>query len=187
MKEKAIKILTVIFAFAVAAVLSPQKILADECPREYTCIAPAGCSGNVHLFDCPSSPSYYVCCEQASSAGGSKDLGRLGGEGLGPWASLNLDSIAEPAKAFAKIISNAIGVMTIVAGIWFLFQFIIAAVSIIGASGEPEKMKSAMGKIQSALVGLVVTVAAYALISLIGAILGFEFLNIVSLIERLTP
>ncbi|PIU02083.1 hypothetical protein COT66_02080 [Candidatus Shapirobacteria bacterium CG09_land_8_20_14_0_10_49_15] len=132
----------------------------------------------------------YDSCASAPSAPGpgQKALGQLGGDdGFGPWGNLDLSSIAAPAAAFAKIISNLIGIMTIIAGIWFLIQFILAAVSIIGASGDPKKMESATGKIRTAIIGLVVTVAAYALISLLGGILGFEFLNIASLIEKLSP
>lgn len=118
----------------------------------------------------------------------SEELGRIGGpEGFGPWGNLNLNTVADSAEAFATIISNAIGIMTIIAGIWFLFQFIIAAISIIGASGDPQKLEAATNKIKSALTGLVITVAAYALISLLGKVLGFDFLNIASLIGKLKP
>jgi small-conductance mechanosensitive channel len=116
------------------------------------------------------------------------DLGRIGGEnGFGPFGNLNLDDVSEAATDFTRIISNAIGVMTIVAGIWFVFMFVTGAFSFLTAGGDSKKMGEASGKIGSALIGLVVVVLAYALISLIGNLLGFEILNPQNIIESLSP
>jgi len=118
-------------------------------------------------------------------------LGPIGGErekGFGPWGYLwEKEEIAEAAGVFTGIISNIIGVMTIVAGIWFIFQFIIGAYGYLAAGGDPKKMSDATAKITSALIGLVVIVAAYAIISLLGALLGFEILKPAKLIELLRP
>jgi hypothetical protein len=116
------------------------------------------------------------------------DLGQIGGEnGFGPWGNLGSQGLNEGAAAFTRIISNAIGVMTIIAGVWFIFQFISGAYGYMSASGNPEKMTQATGKITSALIGLVVVVAAYALISLIGSLLGYDVLNPQKIFEKLGP
>jgi len=118
-----------------------------------------------------------------------QELGQIGGkDGVGPWGNLGFfNDIGPAAQAFAKIISNTIGVMTLIAGIWFIFQFVTAALGWISAGGDPKKIEEASGKIRNAVIGLVVVVVAYALMSLLGKILGFEFLKPATLIERLGP
>ncbi len=117
-------------------------------------------------------------------------LGQIGGEpgqGFGPWGNLGSQGIGEAAGALTNIISQIIGVMTIIAGIWFIFQFIISAYGYMTAGGDQQKMSTATKKITSALIGLIVVVTAYAIMSLLGKLLGFEFLNLTSLIENLGP
>jgi len=115
-------------------------------------------------------------------------LGQIGGkEGFGPWGNLGSQGIKEAAGAFTSIISRIIGVMTVVAGIWFIFQFIIGAYGYMTAGGDQQKMTNATKRITNSLIGLVVVVAAYAVMSLLGALLGFNFLNIVGIINLLKP
>jgi hypothetical protein len=129
----------------------------------------------------------YVCLEWEKG----KPLGQIGGEpeeGFGPWG--NLGKFLDPSKAagaLTGIISRTIGVMTIVAGIWFIFQFIIGAYGFMTAGGDQQKMGNATKKITSALIGLVVIVAAYAVFSLLSELLGFPFLNLEPLIKKLGP
>jgi len=119
----------------------------------------------------------------------AQELGQIGGtDGFGPWGNIGFfNDIGKAAGAFAKIISNVIGIMTIVAGIWFIFQFTIGAISWMTAGGDPKKVEEATTKFRNSIIGLVVVVLAYALISLISKILGFDILNIIGLIENLSP
>lgn len=116
-------------------------------------------------------------------------IGETGGtEGFGPWGFLGGDAnISSAALRFTEIISRVIGVMTIIAGIWFIFQLIGGGYSYLTAGGEPKKMGDATSKITSGLIGLVVIVAAYAIIHLLGEILGFDILNPQVIIEKLRP
>ena len=107
-----------------------------------------------------------------------EDLGTIGeGPGLGPWTT-------QPATALTTIISNAIGLMTIGAGIFFLFQTIIAGYGYLSAGGDPKLIETAGKKLTNAVIGLLIVVAAYGLISLIGTLLGAEFLDIRKLIRN---
>lgn len=118
----------------------------------------------------------------------SGELGQIGGEeGFGPWGDLGSKGIGPAAQAFAKIISNIIGVMTISAGIWFIFQFIIGAYSWMAAGSDQQAIQNAQQKITNAVMGLVVVVAAYAIISLLGVILGFDILQPQKLLEFVRP
>lgn len=120
-----------------------------------------------------------------------KPLGRIGGgpeEGFGPWGWLSgKTNISASAGVFTDILSNIIGVMTIVAGIWFIFQFIIGGYAYMTAGEEPQKMGNATKKLTSSLIGLVVIVAAYAIISLLGSLLGFDILKPAALINIIGP
>lgn len=119
----------------------------------------------------------------------SVPLGEIGGkDGFGPWGELGSKTdINSSAGIFANVISRIIGVMTIIAGIWFLFQFLIGGLSFMTAGGDQQKISNATKKITSAFIGLVIVVVAYAVMSLLGEILGFKFLEIVPLIEKLKP
>lgn len=99
-----------------------------------------------------------------------------GFRGKGP---LGLEGVTDPAEAggvFNKFISTTIGVMTIIAMIWFIVQFFSGAVAIVTSGGDKQKLSEAKGKITSALIGLIVVVAAIFLIELIGKILGIDLI-----------
>jgi hypothetical protein len=117
-------------------------------------------------------------------------LGQIGGgpkEGFGPWGNLGSQSINEATNAIAGLMSRGLGVATIIAGLWFLLQFILGGYDYMTAGGDQQKMTNATKKITSALIGLIIVVAAYAVMSLLGELLGFKFLNLGSLIEKLGP
>ncbi|MBU3957282.1 pilin [Patescibacteria group bacterium] len=117
------------------------------------------------------------------------NLGQLGGEdGFGPWGWLGgAEDIGTAAGIFTQIISNIIGIMTVVAGIWFFFMLIIGAYGYLTAGGDSKKIEEATKKITGALTGLIVIVLAYALVSLIGSLLGIDILNPQDVIELLGP
>ena len=113
-------------------------------------------------------------------------LGTLGaGEGLGPWNEPG--EISNAAGYLGTILSNVIGFMTIGGGIWFIFQFVIGTYSWMSAGGDQAKISAAQRKVSNAFLGLTVMVAAYALIWLIGELLGFKILQIPNLIQQLGP
>ena len=115
-------------------------------------------------------------------------LGRIGkGQGFGPFSNLDLSSVGEAASAFTSILSKIIGVMTVIAGIWFFFILIIGAFGFLTAGGDPKKIESATKRIGNGLTGLVIIVLAYALIWLIGGFLGLDILNPQDVIELLGP
>ena len=95
------------------------------------------------------------------------NLGNI--NGIGPLGTLKPE---EGALMFEKIISNIIGIMTIVAVIWFTFQFIVGAIGWLSSGGDKNKLASAQGKITSGLIGLVIVIAAVFFIQLIGILLG---------------
>lgn len=84
---------------------------------------------------------------------------------------------------FSKIISMAIGILTLVAFIWFMFVLITGAIGIIGSGGDPKALESSKKRITNGLIGLVVVIASIFIIDLIGMIFGIEFLDIFTQLE----
>ena len=118
------------------------------------------------------------------------EIGTIGGkEGFGPWGDIAElgKEVGGAAKAFATIISNIIGLMTIIAGIWFMFQFIIGGYGWLTSGGDKAGIQAAQGRITNAFIGLIVVVAAYAIIYIIGELLGFKILQPQDLIKLIGP
>jgi len=120
-------------------------------------------------------------------ASGEEELGGSF-QGFGLYGLAGVKETANTALVvFNTLISNVIGVMTIIAGLWFIFNFIIGAYGYLSAGGNEEGVKKATAKIGQSLTGLVVVIAAYAIISIIGAVLGFDILNPQKIIINLKP
>lgn len=96
--------------------------------------------------------------------------------GIGPLGEFAV-SESEAVNLITQIIRNIIGLMTIVAGIWFIFQFIIGGISWLTAGGDKAKTEAARAKITSGIIGLAIVIAAVFIIDLIGRLLGLEILQ----------
>lgn len=104
-------------------------------------------------------------------------------KGLGTGILSNVEGSG--ASTLSKIISMAIGVMTVVAVVWFLFVFITGAISIIGAGGDKQALEGARKKITTGIIGIVVVLLAVLIVSLIGKIFGVDFLNLEALFKQI--
>jgi hypothetical protein len=85
------------------------------------------------------------------------------------------------------IISNVIGLMTVLAGLFFLFQFLSAALSWVTSGGEKGKLESARTQMLNATIGLVLVVASYAIIGLIGRVVGIDILQPAAQLQKVIP
>jgi hypothetical protein len=92
-------------------------------------------------------------------------------EGFGGYGKLGT-GVGEGIPLFVKFISSTIGVMTIIAIIWFAFVLVTGAIAIISAGSDKTALEAARKRITNGLIGLVVVVAAIFLISLIGRLIG---------------
>ena len=79
---------------------------------------------------------------------------------------------------FSNFISSAIGLMTIIAIIWFIFVLITGAIGIISAGGDKAALESARKRITTGLVGLVVVILGIFIVDLIGTLIGIPVLNL---------
>ena len=94
--------------------------------------------------------------------------------GFGPLGT----KVGSGIDIFSTFISSAIGLMTIIAVIWFVFTFIIGAIGIIGAGSDKNALENSRKKIMNGIIGLVMTIAAIFIISLIGYLFGFKILDL---------
>ena len=100
-------------------------------------------------------------------------------EGLGPLGNLgNLfgGNIGSALNQFEYTISVTIGVLTISAGIWFIFQIFAGAYQWLASGGEKQGVENARKRITNAVVGLFIVVASYLLIGLVGKVFGLDIL-----------
>ncbi|NCS97858.1 MAG: hypothetical protein GW762_04690 [Candidatus Pacebacteria bacterium] len=84
-------------------------------------------------------------------------------------------------------ISNSIGVLTVFASIFFIVYFLIAALSWVTSGGDSGKLQTARERMLHGVLGLVIVVAAYGIIGLIGSIIGFNLLEPASKLIDLAP
>ena len=113
------------------------------------------------------------------------DLGPKGGfQGFGNLGLENRNAYDAPA-IFASAMSTTIGVISVVAIIWFLVQLLTGAVAIIGSGGDKAKNEQARAKITSGLTGLIVVIAGVFITDLVGTIFGFPILDIANSILNL--
>jgi len=90
-------------------------------------------------------------------------------------------------KNIESFISNGIGVLTILGGIFCVFYFVMAGINWITAGGEQSKITKARDQMVQSIFGIVVIVASYALIGVIGTILGLDLLHPAQLFCVLSP
>lgn len=84
-------------------------------------------------------------------------------------------------------ISNMLGLGTVVGSIVFIIYFLLGAISWIGAGGDTSKINKARDQMIQGALGLIVLVAMYAIIGLIGTIVGLDILNPATELMKLIP
>lgn len=92
-----------------------------------------------------------------------------GFQGIGPLGETS--GSTAPAQ-FTDAISKIIGVLTVIAFIWFTFMMIIGAIRILTSGGDKAALEGARKQITTGIIGIIVVVAAIFIVSLVGTILG---------------
>jgi magnesium-transporting ATPase (P-type) len=86
-----------------------------------------------------------------------------------------------------QMISNVIGIATVLAAILFIIYFLMAAYAWITSEGDSGKLQKARNQMIHAIIGLVVLVSAYAIIGLVGSVVGIDILNPAEVLRELVP
>jgi len=87
---------------------------------------------------------------------------------------------------FNKVLSTTVGLLTIVAGIYFIFLMISGAISWMGAGGDKGAIEDARKRIMNGIIGLIIVIAGFFIIDLIGYLIGIDFLRGAFLIFNIT-
>lgn len=106
------------------------------------------------------------------------------GEGFGPIAEFLCGISSNPETGGAvvgerlnSLLSGILGFLTIVASLYFAFQFIMAGFQYISAGGDKAKTEEAQKKITNSLIGIILVVGAWVILGVIGAMLGLKILD----------
>lgn len=77
---------------------------------------------------------------------------------------------------FSNFLPRAVSLTFIIGALIFFFMFVAGAIQWISSGGDKSSLESARGRITSAIIGLVLLFAAYAIIKFIGRFLGVDIL-----------
>lgn len=92
------------------------------------------------------------------------------------------------ASRFTGIITKVIGILTLVAGIWFIFLLISGGIQWMSSGGDKGKLAAARSSMVSGGIGLAIVIAALFIAEIFGGILGLpDILNPAGLIVNLGP
>lgn len=107
----------------------------------------------------------------------TQSLGRIGsGGGVGFLADFNIDNAVETIKSIATLISNLVAFITIIAGLWFGFQFVMGALAWLTSGGDKNGLEGARNRMIHAFIGLLMVVAALAIVGIMGTFFGLDIL-----------
>lgn len=109
---------------------------------------------------------------------------------LGPFGNVCEEAGTGGGKTLgfiSNIFSRVIGVLTVAAGLWFFLQFLIAGFSWLSSGGDAQKISEAQSRMINAIIGLIIVVAAVAIMKVIEFFFGINFLNLPGFENQLLP
>lgn len=109
-------------------------------------------------------------------AGGVNTDGTITNPALGD--RLNSILFAVPEFFFTDLISRTIGLLFVIGAVGFFFMFLWGAVSWILSGGDKAHVENAKGRITNALIGFILLVMTFAVVSMIEKFFGINILSI---------
>ena len=98
----------------------------------------------------------------------------------------NIAGETDAVNIFALLLTRTIGLITALAGIYFLFQILTGGLSILGAGSDKAKFQEGTGKIINGLIGFIIVLAAIFIVDAVGQLLGLEtILNLRALVTAI--
>jgi len=80
--------------------------------------------------------------------------------------------------SIGSILSRAIPVLFIVAGIALLLMILMSGFTFLTSAGDPKKMESGKNQLTYAIVGFVIIFAAFWIVQIFGAMFGLESMTL---------
>lgn len=94
-----------------------------------------------------------------------------------PTQGLAAFDTTDPLTSTELLFSQIIGFLTLLGGLIFIVMFLNGAFKWITGGEDAGKIQKARDLMVQAVIGLIVMVAGYAIIGLIGSVVGFDMLN----------
>lgn len=108
-------------------------------------------------------------------------------KGIGNYGLETLPALQSPSL-FSQILTAIVGLMTLIAGIWFIFLLLAGGIAWIGSGGDKGKLAQARTQMFTGVIGLAIVVAALFIAEIIGGLIGLgNILNPVTYINNLAP
>lgn len=86
-----------------------------------------------------------------------------------PAGLTNLGTVEQ--GGIGKFLNLGINILIVGAGIYAMFNFVLAGYAFLGAGSDPKKLQAAWGKIWQSILGLTISASALVLASLFGRII----------------
>ena len=91
---------------------------------------------------------------------------KIGGLGI------QVDSQSGSVLQLEQMVSNIIGLITIIAFIFFVFQIIFAGYTFISSQGDEKKLETSRKKLTNGILGITIVVVAFGATAFISKLLG---------------
>lgn len=101
------------------------------------------------------------------------------------------DSIIESAQQYdiVEIINKGLAYAIIIAGFLSVVFIFMGGISFILSGGQEDKIKTAVGTIRYAIIGLIITILAVVIVATVGRVIGLDiikYINFSDIIENIS-
>ena len=96
-------------------------------------------------------------------------------------------SASAAAANFEEFISNTIGLLTVIAGVFFILYFVVGGISWVTAGGDQGKIQKARDQMIQGVIGMIVIALSYGLIGIFGSFFGLDILHPGNVVQTLNP
>ncbi len=86
-----------------------------------------------------------------------------------------------------KLVSNVLALLTVMGALVFITYFMLAAIAWITSGGDTAKVGKARDQMLQGVLGLIVLTMMYAVVGLVGSIVGINILNPAQVLETIIP
>jgi len=103
-------------------------------------------------------------------------------------SNVGLQPTGDGVVELDKIISTVIGVLTLVAFIYFVIQVILAGYAFISGQGDEKKIESARKRLTDGILGITIVVIAFGVGALLASLMGLDnIFDLNTIFDRLFP
>jgi hypothetical protein len=79
--------------------------------------------------------------------------------------------------ALEQIVSNMLGLITVIAGLAFLMYFVFGGLQWTLAGGDQGKVDGAKKQMTNGAIGLIIIIVSYGIMAVVGQVVGLNILN----------